>query len=146
MKNPKIIGIILFLCLFWISFYKDDITPDYKNTPNALFLDPGLSAHGGNLTTLVSHRYFWIVSFAYSGLFILLPWAIILFLFDKKTAMIAGIILCGFFLVEYALVFIRIPVFSDHVLPKVNRYFHSPIITFFMIAAFTLNNRKNGSD
>ena len=135
MKTSTVIGIILFLCLFWISFYKDDITPDYKNTSNALFLDPGLSGHEGNLSTLVSHRYFWIVSFLYSGLFILLPWAIVLLLFDKKTAMIAGVILTGFFIVEYLLVFIHIPIFSDHILPKVNRYFHSPIITFFLIAA-----------
>lgn len=140
MKNSKPAAISLILLLAWAGVYKDLLSPDYLNTLNAGFLDPHYSVE-----RFFGHIQFWTGAVLYTGLFILLPFLILLFWFGSGIAKAGGIILSTAAILEYIIILSRSEVFMYHILPKVNRYLHSPIPTLFLIALFTLNERKNGS-
>lgn len=145
MQPNKIFAIAAVLLFAGISLLKDNFTPDYLNTPSAAFLQPELN--GESIAQLIfNHASFWFASLGYSILFVAFPYLIIRLLFTPELAMWALLITGGLFLLEYALAFSHSLVLMKHILPKVNRYFHSPIIVLFLIAAFKINQHFHGSD
>jgi hypothetical protein len=117
---------------------KDEITPDYRNTPAALFLSPE-QLTSTRIATIFTNTFFWIKAIGYSLFFIALPSLLIHFAFKQSN-------LTRFTLWLHIVitVVLYIAIFTqstsiDHVLvSKVNRYLHSPIITLFLWAAFTI--------
>lgn len=137
-NKRKLLAFSLLLYLIVISLYKDEITPDYKNTPSAYFLNP---KHNNYLGVLQSHRtypQFWILAYLYSLSFVIIPYLVVRLLYSKEIGLIALYLLSATLFVEYFIVWAEIPVLVERILPKINRYFHSPIICLFLIAAFTL--------
>jgi hypothetical protein len=138
MANQKTYGYILLVILFIISIFKDDLTPDYLNTPSAFFMNP---ENIGYVSALISHQHyplFWVKAYCYSLLFIAIPSAISFFLFPRPLFFITVGLLAGVCVIEYGILFSGYAPAIVHVLPKLNRYFHSPLITLFLLAAFTL--------
>lgn len=142
-NRNQIIAVLLFAVLLWVSFYKDLYSPDYRNTLSAAFLAPG--AHeGSRLHTFFTHSTFWIKSILYSFLFIVLPAAVIHFAFLNKWLTRYTAAMMGFlFVLIYGLVLIDHPTLDVVIVSKVNRYFHAPVLTMFLWAAFTLTRRKD---
>lgn len=136
--KPKTIGIALFLILLACSMFKDDITPDYLNTPTAFMLNPVNDPYQSIQELYKSHSLFWIKAHLFSLLFIAIPTLLISIWYNKQLAMFTLYLLVGVYVIEYAIIWAQHPILSIHVLPKVNRYFHSPFITLFLFAAFTL--------
>lgn len=131
----------LLLCLFALSFFKDDFTPDYLNTENAAFLSPKISHGIDRLTSLVSHFPFWLMAFAYSLAFAVLPYFIIKATCDPVFARYVFLFFLAIFFGEYLLIFMNLKLLDVALIPKINRFYHSPIFSLFLIAAYTLNNR-----
>ncbi|MFA6262196.1 MAG: hypothetical protein WC760_12060 [Bacteroidia bacterium] len=145
MQRNKLIAFTAVLLFAGISLLKDDFTPDYLNTPSAAFIQPG--THSESIFQLwTNHAFFWLTAVGYSLLFVAFPYLIIRLLFNPELAMMALLITGGLFLLEYTMVLSNNLVVMKHILPKVNRYFHSPIIVLFLIAAFKINQHFHGSD
>ncbi|TAE87022.1 MAG: hypothetical protein EAY81_04720 [Bacteroidetes bacterium] len=141
MKKLNWYGIVLLLILFVISFFKDDFTPDYRNTPSALFLSPD-HLQASRLSTLGSHWLFWLMALLYTSCFIVLPTAIIKVVFQHKSLTQFTLLLhVCIALALYLCIFANVPAIDMIFVSKVNRYLHSPIITLFLWAAFMLNKR-----
>ncbi len=139
LKNEErhIASTCLIVILFAVSFLKDDFSPDYLNTPDAAFLETAPS----RFQTIFEYPSFWFAAFAYSIVFIVLPYRIFLFSSNKKFANMILLTLFSVATVLYLMVFIQIPQLDTIVIPKINRFYHSPSITLFLLAAFTLNTR-----
>jgi hypothetical protein len=139
LKNEErhIASTCLIVILFAVSFLKDDFSPDYLNTPNAAFLETAPS----RFQTLFEFPSFWLCAIAYSAVFIVLPYRIFLFSSNKQFATLILLTLSAVAVLLYLMVFSNIPKLDTVVIPKINRFFHSPIITLFLLAAFTLNTR-----
>lgn len=141
MKKHNWYGIALLFILFVISFFKDDFTPDYRNTPSALFLSPDRLA-ASRLSTIGSHGLFWLMALIYSSCFIVLPTAIIKVVFQQKSLTQFTLLLhVGIVTALYLSIFANVQAIDMIFVSKVNRYLHSPIITLFLWAAFMLNKR-----
>ena len=142
-KSHRLIVITLGILLLLLSLLKDYITPDYLNTPSAAFLSPK-NLQENPFFTISTHPIFWLLSFLYSAIFILLPTYLIKLLYNKQMASYIFGILLFIALSEYALLFSQQTSMVYHILPKINRYFHSPIMLLFFIAALQLNFKKDG--
>jgi hypothetical protein len=131
--------IILIVWLFAISFFKDDFTPDYLNTSDAAFI--GEAPY--RLPLLFSHPLFWFKAIVYSSCFCLLPY----FILQRATSIgYSLLILCLLIIIMialYAAVFLNSALLDRSIIPKMNRFFHSPIFTLFFLAAYNINNRLN---
>lgn len=128
---------LLFLLLI-VSIYKDNFTPDYRNTPNASFLNPDL-LEGNRLTTFITHYKFWIVAVIYSSLFLVIPTLIIQYTFKQKNlTRFTLYCLIGIASILYLSILINSSTLDYIIVSKVNRYFHSPILVLFLWAAYTL--------
>lgn len=146
MKQHKWIAIGLLVLLTAISFFKDELTPDYRNTLNAAFLAPE-NLNVSRFQTLSSHWPFWTKSMLYSLCFIAVPALVIHFAFQNKklTQATFGLHLL-LVIILYTCVFINSKTLDVIVVSKVNRYLHSPIITLFLWAAFTLTSRQENHE
>ena len=132
------ISLSLLLALLFISVFKDDITPDYRNTPNAAFLSPEV-LNSSRISTIITYPLFWLIAFLYTLLFILIPTLIIKFTFKQKNLTeFTGYLLSGIALLLYIAIFIGSPMLDQVMVSKVNRYLHSPILVLFLWAAYTL--------
>jgi general stress protein CsbA len=141
-KQNKIIALIFLVVLIAMSFFKDNFTPDYLNSPEAFFLNP--INHLSRISTLQTHYQFWLMSFLYSLIFIIFPFCIIHLYFGNKTlSRFVMIILMVIFALIYLMIFANSSILDKAIIPKINRYFHSPIIVFFFVAAFTLTRSGN---
>lgn len=138
MKQSKRNGYILIVLLLVISLAKDYITPDYLNTPSATFLNPNHPSYLPIGASHLAHPAFWLIAYFYSLLFIIIPAAIIYNLSSKELLKPVLCLFIGAFLFEYALLYSQHAIALKNILPKINRYFHSPLITLFLLAAFTL--------
>jgi hypothetical protein len=142
-KSEKhIITICLVALLFAISFFKDDFTPDYLNTPDARFIE---QAHS-RFHTLFEFPSFWLTAIIYSLLFCVLPYFVLRNATTQSFANIIFVLLIAVIVMEYSMIFIGTASIDRYIIPKVNRSFHSPLFTLFFLAAFTVNNRlkENG--
>lgn len=136
---------MLFTLLLLASFFKDELTPDYLNTPAAAFLSA--PAEGPRVATLGSHTGFWIASVLYSLLFVLLPYFIIrLYSANRNLARLVLAVHAGVCILIYLMVFAGSTTLDRAIIPKLNRYFHSPIMTLFFIAAFTLSRKRHAEE
>lgn len=143
MKTDKWKTISLLLILFLLSLLKDDLTPDYRNTSAALFLSPENLKGASRVATILSHGAFWAKAFLYTGCFVLLPPAIVHFAFRQPALTRFTLYLhLGAATCLYVGVFLNLAIIDHILVSKVNRYLHSPIITLFLWAAFTLTNKK----
>lgn len=138
MKQSKRNGYVLIVLLLVISLAKDSITPDYLNTPSAAFLNPNHPSYLSIGASHLAHPAFWLMAYCYSLLFIVIPAGVIYNLSSKALLKPVLYLLVGVFLFEYLLLFSQQTIAVKHILPKINRYFHSPLITLFLLAAFTL--------
>lgn len=138
MKQSKRNGYALLVLLFIISLGKDYITPDYLNTPSATFLNPHHPSYLPIGASHLAHPAFWLVAYCYSILFIIIPTGIVYNLSSKELLKPVLYLFVGVFLFEYALLYSQHSIAIKNILPKINRYFHSPLITLFLLAAFTL--------
>lgn len=146
MKQNKWMAVLLLLVLVAVSLFKDEFTPDYRNTWKASFLSPE-NLTGSRIQTLSTHYLFWIKSFLYSLCFLILPPLIIHFAFAGKKLTQATLWLhIALIIILYSSILLNMNVIDMVVVSKLNRYLHSPIITLFLWAAFTLTirNDKNG--
>ena len=142
MKTNKRIAISLFFVLLGLSFFKDNFSPDFLNSPSAHFLNP--EYHVARFASLKTQGMFWFAAVLYSLLFIYLPYKIIHFYFENlmltNFTLLALSAMCASI---YIMIFLNFHLLDHGIIPKVNRYFHSPIIVMFFIAAFTIiKNRK----
>lgn len=146
MKKHKWIAVALLLVLAFAGFFKDEFTPDYRNTPAASFLDPSLLS-GSRLDTLASHTIFWIMAFGYSLVFVALPTLIIHAAFGNRQFTRFTLWLhIALVVILYIAILINIRLVDVILVSKVNRYLHSPIITLFLWAAFTIGNRQKKNE
>jgi hypothetical protein len=139
MKKLNWFAVALLMALFIVSLFKDNFTPDYRNTPSALFLSPAY-LNTSRLATLFSHPIFWLLALLYTASFIIIPTAIIRANFRQngltRFTLWLHIGLAGLL---YLAIFINNPSVDTIFVSKINRYLHSPIITLFLWAAFSLN-------
>ncbi|MES2559849.1 MAG: hypothetical protein V4590_08930 [Bacteroidota bacterium] len=141
MSPSKRNGYLLLVLLLLISLGKDYITPDYLNTPSAVCLNPNHPSYLPIGASHLTYPWFWIHAYLYSLLFIIIP-ACIIYNFSSKDLLKPALYLfAGVFVFEYLLLFSQQTIAVKHILPKINRYFHSPLITLFLLAAFTLYNQ-----
>ncbi len=140
-KSNKVRLVIYFILLLLVSLGKDLFTPDYLNTPTASFLQP--NQNNGLTDIFIHHPGFWVLSFLYSVLFIILPFLIIRIIYKNQMAMFSLWILMALALTIYLMAWSQIDFLQHHILPKFNRYFHSPILTFILVAIFNINKRTN---
>lgn len=132
----------LLLLLVGVSLFKDQFTPDYRNTPAASFLDPA-QVNGSRLCTLLTHPWFWTKSLLYSGCFIILPPLIIRSAIGNPSLSRFTLWLhLGLVAALYLAVLMNRPVIDVVFVSKLNRYLHSPIITLFLWAAFTITLKR----
>jgi hypothetical protein len=136
-SDRHMITLCLLALLFAISFFKDDFSPDYLNTPDAAFLgDLSNRPH-----SVFDFPLFWISAFAYSCLFCVLPYYTLKSGTNRSFAKtVAGLFLL-IMLAEYLMILLGNNRLDTSIIPKVNRFYHSPIFTLFFLAAFTINNR-----
>lgn len=137
LKKQYIYLLSLILLLFAISFFKDDITPDYLNTPNAYFL----KLTGSRLATLSAFSLFWFTAIVYSLAFAIVPYYILKTACNQQFAQYIFILLLLIMIVEYVLIFAANPKIDTAIIPKINRFYHSPIFTLFFLASYTINKR-----
>ncbi len=130
----------LIMLLFAISFFKDDITPDYLNTPDAHFL---ASENINRFASLIQHPWFWSKAIVYSGIFAVLPFFILLRTTHKTYAKWVLWLLLLIVGMEYVGILVHQPRLDMAIIPKINRFYHSPLFTLFFLAAFTVNKRLN---
>lgn len=141
-KQNKIIAIVLFIVLIGFSFLKDNFSPDYYNSPAALFLKPAFGV--GRFASLHTQPLFWITAICYSLLFIFLPYLILHYYFENKMLSKYTLILLVAMCVSiYLMIFMNSAMIDKAIIPKINRYFHSPIMTMFFIASFTILPKVN---
>ncbi|MCU0442506.1 MAG: hypothetical protein MUE96_08915 [Bacteroidia bacterium] len=140
--KTKTLGIILFLVLLACSLFKDAITPDYLNTPPAFMLNPANPDYRTIFELYQTHTLFWVKAHLFSLLFIVIPASLIYIWYNKQLAMFTLYLLAVIYVIEYAIVWAQHPMLNVHILPKVNRYFHSPFVFLFLFAAFTLLPQK----
>jgi hypothetical protein len=144
-KNNRIIALVLFVTLVALSFLKDNLTPDYLNTPAASFLNPNQQM--SRLATWSSHPLFWSMACLYSLLFTLLPyWIIAFYTGNKKLSQFVLFLHFAVYISIYVLIMANMNIFDRAIVPKLNRYYHSPVMVLFFIAAFTLSQRKHVKD
>lgn len=135
----------MLLVLFTLSFFKDEFTPDYLNSETALFLSPDNLAGVSRTSTIIPHYSFWLMAFGYSFVFVLLPYYIINLCTGPAFSQLVFWGLFAVLLGEYVMIFINSSFLDHAIIPKINRFYHSPIITLFLIAAYTINDRiKDG--
>ncbi len=142
MKTNKKIVLSLFFILLGLSFLKDNFSPDFLNSPGAHFLNPDY--HVARFASIKTQGMFWFAAFLYSLLFIYLPYKIIHFYF--KNAMLTKFTLLTLSAIcasIYVMIFMNLNILDHGIIPKVNRYFHSPIMALFFIAAFTIIKSGN---
>jgi hypothetical protein len=146
MKVNKWYAIGIFIIILALSMLKDELTPDYRNTPAALFLSPEQLTES-RAATLFTHTLFWIKAFGYSSCFVLLPTLLIHFAFKQVNLSKFTLVLhIAITVLLYVSIFIQ-STSIDHVLvSKVNRYLHSPIITLFLWAAFTITQLQSNNE
>jgi hypothetical protein len=133
-KRIKIYVLVL------LSLLKDDFTPDYLNTPDASFLAPqNLSV--SRLSTVLTNPFFWFCSILYTIFFILIPVYVLYLKNELKPAKWCGIALSIAAVALYASIFLESKALDVHLIPKINRYFHSPIFTLFLVAAIKIKTR-----
>jgi hypothetical protein len=148
MKTNKWYASAIFILILALSMLKDEITPDYRNTPAAFFLSPDYLT-STRIATLFTHTFFWFKAIGYSLCFIALPSLLIRFAFEQPNLTRFTLWFhIAIMVVLYIAIFLQ-STSIDHVLvSKVNRYLHSPIITLFLWAAFTITQiqSKNESD
>lgn len=146
MKINKWYAAGIFILILALSMLKDEITPDYRNTPAAFFLSQEQLA-STRIATLFTHTFFWVKAIGYSLCFIALPSLLIHFAFKQSN-----LTRFTFWLHVAITVVLYISIFLqstslDHVLvSKVNRYLHSPIITLFLWAAFTITQLQSKNE
>jgi len=139
MRNRIKIFVSLIL-LVLLSLLKDDFTPDYLNTPDASFLAPQ-NLTGSRFSTIFTQPFFWLCSILYSIIFILIPVYVLYLKNELKLAKWFGIAISMAAVTIYACVFIESSAIDVHLIPKINRYFHSPILTLFLVAAIKIKTR-----
>jgi hypothetical protein len=146
MKANKWYAIGIFIIILALSMLKDELTPDYRNTPAALFLSPD-QLTTSRVATLFTHTLFWVKAFGYSLCFVLLPTLLIHFAFRQVNLTKFTLALhVAITVLLYVSIFIQ-STSIDHVLvSKVNRYLHSPIITLFYWAAFTITQLQSKNE
>ncbi len=139
MKKFNWLALWWLVLLFIISFFKDNFTPDYRNTPVAFFLSPD-QLSTSRLATLYAHPTFWFLALLYTASFIVLPTLVIQAAFRQKGLSRFTLWLhVGLAGLLYLAIFINNPSVDAVFVSKINRYLHSPIITLFLWAAFSLN-------
>lgn len=139
-RTKRIIAFSLFIVMLGLSFLKDEFSPDYFNSVSALFLFPGY--HVSRIASLETQSLFWFAALMYSSMFIIFPYLIMQFIFDdKKLAKAVLITLIAMCFIIYFLIFVNNAVIDKAIIPKLNRYFHSPIMLMFFIASFTILKR-----
>lgn len=144
-KSINIKTITLLLIIMGISLLKDHLTPDYRNTPAARFLDPHLLTQH-RLQTLFTHPMFWTKSLLYSLVFVLLPTYTIQQAFNQKTLTKLTLLgLSTLAIALYACIFIQSNTLDHLLVSKINRYLHSPILVLFLWAAYTITTQPNES-
>ncbi len=132
----------LLLVLLVLSLLKDQLTPDYRNTPTAAFLDPTL-LKTSRIGTLLSHPIFWIKAVLYTIAFVALPSFIIHLAFKQiNLTRFTFTILTLMAVTLYVTIFINSATLDHVLVSKVNRYLHSPIITLFLWAAYKLTQQS----
>ncbi len=143
MKANKWYAIGIFIIILALSMLKDELTPDYRNTPAALFLSPDQLATSRALT-LFTNTFFWVKALGYSSCFVLLPTLLIHFAFKQlNLTKFTFVLHVSITVLLYVSIFLQ-STSIDHVLvSKVNRYLHSPIITLFLWAAFTITQLQS---
>jgi hypothetical protein len=129
----------LLICLFALSFFKDDLTPDYLNTEAAAFLAP--ENEESRIMSIGSNFSFWFMAFVYSLAFAIIPYYIIKISCDLIFARYVFLLFVAIFLGEYLLILINMKFLDVALIPKINRFYHSPIPTLFLLAAYTINTR-----
>lgn len=146
MKVNKWYAVGIFIVILALSMLKDELTPDYRNTPAALFLSSD-QLTTSRVVTLFTHTFFWIKAFSYSLCFVLLPTLLIHFAFRQvNLTKFTLVFLVAITILLYVSIFIQ-STSIDHVLvSKVNRYLHSPIITLFLWAAFTITQLQSKNE
>lgn len=146
MKTNKWYAAGIFMLILALSMLKDEITPDYRNTPAALFLSPE-QLTSTRIATLFTHTFFWLKAIGYSLCFIALPTILIHFAFKQSNLTRFTLWLhVAITVVLYMAIFIQ-STSIDHVLvSKINRYLHSPIITLFLWAAFTITQLQSKNE
>jgi|GEM_PF-6650286 hypothetical protein len=142
-KRNRIPAYILLLSLFILGLFKDLITPDYHNSPVACFLNPQHKEYIGVFKSHLSLPVFWIKAYLYTIAYTIIPYFIIKLLYSKQYARYTLCLLSVLVIAEYSLVWIENVALNLHILPKINRYLHSPFITLFLIAALTLYNHAD---
>jgi len=131
---------VIFFLLVLLSLLKDDFTPDYLNTPDASFLAPqNLSV--SRLSTVLTNPFFWFCSILYTIFFILIPVYVLYLKNELKPAKWCGIALSIAAVALYASIFLESKSLDVHLIPKINRYFHSPIFTLFLVAAIKIKTK-----
>jgi len=140
-RTKRFIAFCLFIVLLGLSFLKDEFSPDYFNSISALFLYPGY--HVSRFASLHTQSLFWFAALMYSLMFIIFPYLIMRFLFEEKklavSVLITLIVMC---VIIYVLIFMNSEVLDRAIIPKLNRYFHSPIMLMFFVASFTILKRS----
>jgi hypothetical protein len=134
----------LFICiLLTLGIFKDSITPDYLNTPTAYFLNPKHPDYVGIWRSHWQMPKFWIIAYLYSILHILIPFYIIKLIYGKSRSRYALYVLVLVFMVQYGILYTNIEFLTTKLLPKINRYFHSPLLIFIVAAGLTLLNKND---
>ncbi|MEI6508502.1 MAG: hypothetical protein WCO54_08445 [Bacteroidota bacterium] len=140
-KINKTVSAILFVVLLGLSFLKDNFSPDYYNTNNAFFMHPMF--HVSRIGSLFTQEMFWLAAILYSLLFIIFPYLIVTYYFNnQKISKLTFWILAAMCLCLYALIFTGNATIDKAIVPKINRYFHSPIMLMFFVATFTLIKKQ----
>ena len=129
------------LVLFVLSVFKDKYTPDYRNTPDAFFLK---NPDGGRINTLLTTSTFWVKAIFYSlGILITSISSVHFFFNKKKLTQITVLINVVVLITIYLAIFYQNQWVDVVLVSKLNRYFHSPILTLFLMAAFKITELAN---
>ena len=147
MNKSQKYALLVFMAVLGMSLLKDVITPDYRNTPNALFLSPDALKGASRFSTLFSKPFFWLISIWYSIFFVVIPTLIVKLTFQKNEftkLTFTGLSLI--LVVLYVAIFLNMQVLDKVIVSKLNRYLHSPILVLFLTAAFTVNNLSKKDD
>ena len=134
-KHINSIGLIALL--FAISFFKDDVTPDYLNTHQAQFIGTATN----RIETFLEQPQFWIIAIIYSSFFVILPYYIVKRSRNQRFSNYVLIFLLLVMCLEYILILINNNKIDIAIIPKINRFYHSPIFTLFLLASYTVNKR-----
>ncbi len=136
--HNRTVAYLLLLVLFILGLFKDKITPDYLNSPVAFFLNPNHKHYLGVLHSHLLLPQFWLKAYLFTVAFCIVPYFIIKLLYSTQYACYTLYLLIALAVAQYSIVWLENTELNVHVLPKINRYLHSPFITLFLIAALTL--------